>query len=169
MDETSLKRYYGESENVIYSGSPMKKPYPIIEIIVLFTVFIGVALTDGFLMGASVFKTVAGDNLGGEIALYAVAFVLHFVPLCGWGINVIKKFFMAKNVCYLVTAARVSVICGTTVTEVKTLFFNKETEVSCKKDDLVFAVGEENLTLKHVENCSSVCEKINSIIKNIEL
>lgn len=158
FDETM---FYREDEELIYSGEPTKKAYPIVQIIIFLIAFIGVAVSDGFLVGASVFKSVAGeDNLAGEIALYSSAFLLHLIPLAFWAFYLAMKFFAANTVRYVVTDQRASVIRITEKIAVETAFFSQADEIKCEKDSLVIIVKEERLVLKNLQNSSLIYEKI---------
>ena len=164
MKNFDSDRFYSEDEKLIYSGEPTKKTYPILQIIFFAVAFIGVAVTDGFLVGASVFKSIAGeDNLAGEIAQYSTAFLLHLIPLVFWAYYLLYNFFTAKNVCYVITDKRASVIKTTGKIAVETVFFSDADEIKCEKNDLVIIIKEERFVLKNLENCSDIFEKIEAI------
>ena len=155
--------FYNEGEKLIYSGEPTKKPYPIIEIIAFALVFIALALTDGFLLGASVFKSVAGENLGAEIALYAIALILHLIPLAFWGFSLVVKFFSAKSTRYLITDKRATILIGKDKIQAETVFFSDVDEIKCVKNSLVILYKEDKMIFKNLENAEEVYKEIKTI------
>ena len=160
MKKFDENAFFGEGETLIYAGEPTKKSYPVFQIIMFFIAFIGVTVADGFLVGASVFKSVAGENLVGEIVLYASAFLLHVIPLCFWGFNLLVRIFLTKNTRYVITDERASIVRIAEKTVAETVFFSDVDDIKIKNNDLILVIKEEFFVLKNLENSRALFEEI---------
>ena len=155
MDLSQLKTFCGDAEPV-FMGRPYKNPYPVAETVFYGIVFVLCMLCDGFLAGASIFKEISGEDIAIETILIIAAFILHIIPFTVWGVNLYKKFYLAKAAYYVVTKESVSVINMTEDGDIYATTIKSPTEVYQTKNSLVFVKKEEKLKLKYIPDQAKI-------------
>lgn len=160
MKDIDLKKFYGAKEKPIFCGKPSKPLYPIAETIVFGIIFVLVMVADGFLAGASVFKEISGEDTLAQVIIISAAFVLHVVPFAVWGINIVKKFYLATRTFYVITAKQAKIVRIYERTEVVTLDLAEADGVLSKKNGLEFSLKEDKFFLPYLPDPDAVVKAL---------
>ena len=152
-------------ERVLFSGAPTKKPYPVVQTILLAAVFIAICVTDGFLMGASVFKSISGEKIAVQVALAVVAFCLHVVPLCVWAYALTKSFFAANTTRYFITEKSASIIVDSFVKNTRTADLFEISRSELKKDTMILYLKEDKMVFKNLPDAKKIYDAVFKITK----
>lgn len=155
---------YAEDETPIFCGKPDKPPYPVAEAVICAVVFFLVMAADGFMAGASIFKSVTGENVISQVVVAVAAFCMHVVPFGAWAAAIVKKIYYAKNVTYVVTDKRATVIRSADATETETAFYRDVIGIKEIKGGLKLVLKDDKLVLKNLPDVRAVYEALTALI-----
>lgn len=150
MENFKFENFYGNDEKVIFKGQPSMATYPIGETFVFGMIFILVMLADGFMLGASVFKSISGESIVFEIVLFSVALVLHLIPIGYWGSVIVKKYYSTSKVYYLITDKRAVKIINDDKMKMECVELENVTDIRIIDNSLVFFVQNGKTVFKYI-------------------
>ena len=160
MEDFRFENFYGSDEKVIFKGQPTMATYPIVEAFFFGMMLIIIMLADGFMLGASVFKSFSGESMLFEIILFSVALFFHMIPIVIWGVSLVKKFYSTNKVYYLITNKRAVKIINDDKISLELIELVNVTDIRIVDSSLVFFVKNSKTVFKYIPEPQKIFDDI---------
>ncbi len=160
MGDFKFENFYGKDEKVFYKGQASMATYPIAEAFFFGMIFIIILLADGFMLGASVFKSFSGESMLFEIILFSVALVFHMIPMIIWGVSLVKKFNSTSKIYYLITEKRAWKIINDDKMTFELIEIVNVTDIRIVDESLVFFVKNSKTVFKYIPEPQRILDDI---------
>ena len=154
------EEFTGTDEKIIYCDKPVKKNYPVTEIVLLAISMILVIAIDGFLVGSSFMKNILEKTGINSTLIFVIGLIVHFVPLGAWLLSVNKKIYFANNSYVLVTDKKASVVSSSKTFIETGVRYDEVVGFFTENGKLVFATEDGNFVINGVREPETVAEKI---------
>ena len=168
MEGFRFENFYDSEEKVIFKGQPSMATYPITEAFFFGMILIIIMLSDGFMLGASVFKSFSGESMLFEIILFTVALFFHMIPIVIWGITLVKKFYSTNKVYYLITDKRAVKIINDDKVSLELIELVNVTDIRIVNSSLVFVVNNNKTVFKYIPEPQRILDDIVAAFSAVE-